>query len=374
MKIGFILVILALLPPSLLWSSSFAQSSPRACLQGSSENSQFINALSGSSAGRNSLLGAFQAASAPEDGKGPFWKGLGRDPISFLKDTHASHENCAMGKNSMSNYQQILHAIAIPKISKQCIRASIQRDVSGGNNYCASDSGPAKTYTNVATGQCINDEVVSYYQWAIQQAYACLAYESAGPLDMKLILKIFNNESAFAAFQNSSRGLGLGQLTTNAISDLPAERQPAVFRRILSSTRKECTPFKTALRAGQPTKKSNICLFQNPNNGIARQLIYSMGYMLRIRDGLMNLPKELSAIGIEDIRYANLILAVKYSSEAKIASQLLQHLKNNPKESFEKFNAYVEKNTNYATDIKSTFQDMQNIDPSIKSAADCIQY
>lgn len=370
MKIGFFIVILALLP----WSSSFAQSPARACLQGSSENSQLINAINSPSAARDSLISAFQEALANKGAKGPFWRGLGRNPLSFLEDTHASHSNCEMAKNSLSDYQKILHAIAIPKISKQCIRASIQRDVSGGNNYCASDSGPKKTYSSVATGQCINDEVVSYYQWAIQQAYACLAYESAGPLDMKLILKIFNNESAFAAFQDSPGGLGLGQLTTNAISDMPAERQPAVFRSILSSTRKECTPFKTALRAGQPDKKSNVCQFQNPNNGIARQLIYSMGYMIRIRDGLLDLPKELSKIGIEDIRYANLILAVKYSSEAKIASQLLQHLKNNPKQSFEKFNAYVEKHTNYATDIKSTFQDMQNIDPSIKSAADCIQY
>lgn len=366
MKSGFFLVILALLP----WSSLFAQTPPKACLQGHSDNLELALAVQRFSSPQKTLLGNFGKQTDR------FWRNLGQSPLPFLEDAHANHQNCLLSNDSMSDYQKILHAIRIPTIATKCIVASVQRRIPGGNNYCSQDSGSPKRYANAQVGQCITNEVVNYYQWAIQQAYACLAYESAGPLDMKLIFKIFNNESGFSPFQRSGAGLGIGQLTTPAVADMATETSPGILDKVLKSGRKECQPFQAALKESRPSEisQSMVCHFQNPNNGIARQLIYSMGYLLRIRDGLMNIPEKLKATGIEDIRFANLILAVKYSAEASKAPMLLQHLLNKPKQSFEQFNAYVEEQTRYADDMKEKMEELKQIDPSIKSAADCIQY
>lgn len=370
MKSGFFSAISVL----LLWSSAQAITSTNACLQGKAGNSEFEQVIHSRKTAPDSLLGLFTAATdrAREE---QYWTHLGRNPLPFLEDTHASHTNCGLTHNRLSDYQKITHAIEIPKIKRECIAASVQRRIPGGNNYCDGDGdrSPLK-YTQNLNGQCITDEIVSYYQWAIRQAYACISYEADGPLDMKLIFRIYNNESGFTPFQKGNAGMGIGQLTTSAVSDMAQEKKPGILDRVMSSDRPECRPFQAALRAGKPTSTSEICQFQNPNNGIARQLIYTMGYLVRIRDGLMNMPEKLKAKGIEDIRFANLILAIKYSAEAAIAPKLLTHLLQNPKMSYAAFAKYVEDETHYADNMKKTFEDLRQHDPSIKSVEDCIEY
>ena len=371
MKLHLFVAISAL----ILWSKPYAAPTPLMCLQGNSSNNEFAKTLQSQKPGSTSLMTAYSSHLAQEQAE-LFWTRLGKNPVPFLKDTHASHKNCMMEHDYVTDYQKILHAIEVPSVKMQCLNAALKRTVPGGNNYCSSDSAapPSKTYASNTVGQCITDEIAKYYQWALRQAYSCIAYESSGPLDLKLIFRIFNNESGFSMFQKATGGMGIGQLTTDAISDMSKEKVPGVFDRIARSNRKECKPFQQALKEHRPKTSSEICHFQNPNQGLARQLIYSIGYLVRTRDGLMNIPQKLNEVGIEDIRYANLILAIRYSAEASKAPALLSHLLKNPKMSLADFTKYVESKTKYADDMKRSFASMQQIDPSLTTIEDCIEY
>lgn len=197
------------------------------------------------------------------------------------------------------------NTVPSPSIAKECILASMKR-LPGNKGYVCgydekeinleSEPGDQKIqkYYGRASGntaQCIDDSMVDYMHHSINMAIKC--FSNIAPIDSKTIFKIINNETAFNVSISSRDGRGIGQITSPAAAELTHPKLgngKYILKSVMQNPNPACTPFRhiaeNDLRDGPPLKNrvKSICAWVNPGDGLARNLMYTMGYYLTLRD------------------------------------------------------------------------------------------
>lgn len=224
-----------------------------------------------------------------------------------------------------------------PSIAKECILASMKR-LPGNKGYVCGydekeinleaepgDQKIQKYYGRASgnTAQCIDDSMVDYMHYSVNMAIKC--FSNIAPIDSKTIFKIINNETAFNLSISSRDGRGIGQITTPAAAELTHPKLgngKYILKSVMQNPNPACTPFRNIaendLRDGPPLKNrlKSICAWVNPGDGLARNLMYTIGYYLTLRDHYIKgyLEKRNKSLA-ENTQLLNDLTAVAYGRE-----------------------------------------------------------
>lgn len=228
------------------------------------------------------------------------------DPLAEAFRSYQTAE-CAQALNGPPTLRQFLKIADLYKdihnsvsetvptfIKKQCVEASLQRDISQKAYAC--QGGSAKSFDNSGKNTpCLNQDSVDYIHYSVNLAIKCFA-TIAEPIDPRFLLKKINTETGFNFFLASDGGTGLGQLTSSPVKDLAGQKKTKgegnarkVLEDLAASNDSSCEPFKRVLQKDlknpPPTPPiDNVCKYVAPNDGLARALIMGMGYYIYNRD------------------------------------------------------------------------------------------
>lgn len=187
------------------------------------------------------------------------------------------------------------------KISRACIEASLQRD-SGGDGFACATETPQKFIQKGSTAACLNNRVVDHIEFAVNDAIACFASEYKA-LDPRFVLKKINNETGFNFFLAYPGGKGIGQLTSDPVDEIAGWKDRKgkfikgnafyILEDLISNNNPSCRPFREAIKNDlknpppSPSLEKNYCAWVSPGDGLARNLVYSFGYYIHVRDKII---------------------------------------------------------------------------------------
>lgn len=187
------------------------------------------------------------------------------------------------------------------KIKKECIEASLQRELIGDGYSCLTQK-PKKFEYSGSSIPCLNQKSVDYIHFAVNEALNCLSTERTA-IDPRFILKKFNNETGFNFFLAYSGGKGIGQLTSDPVDDIAGWRSANgkfnvgnaryILQDLVKSKNPACKPFIETIKNDldmpppSPAKEANYCHWVSPGDGLARNLVYSLGYYVYVRDKIV---------------------------------------------------------------------------------------
>lgn len=190
-----------------------------------------------------------------------------------------------------------------PRVAKQidrkCLDASIKRDIAGDGYQCTA-KGKIK-FKNSPNSPCYTPHVADFVQFTLNEGIECLS-QGREPIDARIILKKLNLETGFNFYMANDGGKGIGQLTDPPIKDLSGWTENGKFRKgdaqhilkgIAESKSPYCKSFKSMAEedlkspAPLPGNPANYCHWVNPGNGVARNIMYALGYFIHLRDDLI---------------------------------------------------------------------------------------
>lgn len=255
-----------------------------------------------------------------------------RDPLTmaFLQ-TESGCETCVVAQAKMSISSQTFFASMSSvlkygsQIKKECIEASMQREPSNVGYSCNGKT-PKKFNNWGKTTPCLSQKTVDFVHYAVNQALSCMS-SGRTPIDPRFILKKFNNETAFNFYIAHEGGKGIGQLTSNPVKDIAGWYEKGrgftkgnafhVLTELMESTNPACAPFKEIIKKDltkpppSPAFERNYCDWVRPGDGVARNLIYSLGYYIYMRDGIIKPALQKRAKKLADnsdvINYLTLV-------------------------------------------------------------------
>ncbi|MGZ3768915.1 MAG: hypothetical protein ACXVCR_04850 [Bdellovibrio sp.] len=183
------------------------------------------------------------------------------------------------------------------KIKKECIEASLQREVNNDGFFCDGIPKKPSKFDNKIDPPCLKENIVDFIHYSVNQALNCFSSQREA-IDSRFILKKINNESGFNFFLGYSGGTGLGALTSHPIKDtwgyfdenknFVKGRVKKVLEEILESPYPSCKPFieiiKKDMAKNPPYPTDNYCTWIKPGEGLGRNLIYSLAYYVFVRD------------------------------------------------------------------------------------------
>jgi hypothetical protein len=177
-----------------------------------------------------------------------------------------------------------------PSIKKECVSASLQR-FPGNKSYACIDGKliPAG-YVSGGNPPCVTQEMSDYMAFSVNRAINCMS--DISKVDPKSILNKFNTETGFNPSLSSVNGKGLGQLTTPAINEMTwpeskGGRGRFVLEAIKNSSNPECNSFKSVAENDlkqEAVKLRESCDWLGFGDGLTRNLIYSIGYYVTLRE------------------------------------------------------------------------------------------
>ncbi|NUN05656.1 MAG: hypothetical protein HUU57_07835 [Bdellovibrio sp.] len=259
-------------------------------------------------------------------------------------------------------------AADIKKIKKECIEASIQRTPGNTGYVCGPGNAKARAFDNAGdSAPCLDQSSVDYMHFAINEALKCFAAEFK-PIDTRFILKKYNNETAFNFFLSYGGGKGLGQLTSAPTLDIGGGNAEYILKDIVNSESPACEPFKNVakndLKNGPPrlASSANVCAWVSPGEGLTRNLIYSLGYYVHLRDKfiLPVLRRRAPALA-NNSGLADDFTLISYGPDGlKEAKSLMDALKVSDKSNPDKIRLELEKNNDYYQQTEQKMSELQD--------------
>lgn len=336
-----------------------------ACIQGNIHKLQLHRRIAEkSNAKLDTFLGYYQRerdfTGLIEEAKDSYLKSMGRRPF-----TPSDRFEQAMGRSCtytlpminmlQEQFEKINGAVTLPQISNKCIRASLRRSNNTKGWSCESETSRAKPIGSAGVdGPCITAQVSDYLTWAVNKAIACLN-DPDKPIDVELIYKKLNNETGFSFFSASGGGVGIGQLTTDAIEQI--NKNTKLVERVFNSPNPACRPFAKAM-GRKPRDSSRYCEWLDPSEGVARNLIYSIGYFLNSRDVLaQELNKGLTSLGILDARYYNVGALATYGKGGLTNQTAIVDAARQSPHNFADFLSVAKNSSLYIQQIESKYQE-----------------
>lgn len=189
-------------------------------------------------------------------------------------------------------------------ISTRCIEEAMKIETGGKSFYCfiankQSSSGQQNSIEKVVpktSKECIDDKLVDYVSFSVNSAIQCISdsvKSDFGPIDSQHIFEKLTNESAFDyTLSDPSKGISVGQITGPAIAEIASPEignGNYILQQISKSESKHCKGFRSValddiIKKPSKIKLDNLCKWVSPGDGLARSLIYSIGYYLTLRD------------------------------------------------------------------------------------------
>lgn len=270
------------------------------------------------------------------------------------------------------------------KITQECIAASMTREA-GGDGYICGATKRARPYGKAHgnTLQCVNDDMADYLTFAVNSAIQCMSSigptsEETNPIDSRVIYKKINNETAFNPSLAASIGVGVGQLTTWAVKDIAKKNGNGryILEKIAESKKQECQGFKKV--AVKDLKKrptvQETCAWVSPGDGLARSLIYSVGYYLTLRDQYIipALKKRSASHLINNTTLVSDLTAIAYGHEGlKQAKLLMDKFRTNEKTKAQDLQRKIRSKSDYLQKIQGKMREIACIrngkDPNRKN-------
>lgn len=276
------------------------------------------------------------------------------------------------------------------KINPECIAASLLRKPGnegftcdyptpkeGKSGFSATTQSVQRSYGTAAgkTLQCVTKDMVNYLSYAVNSAIQCLSPED--PIDSRVIFKKLNNETAFNPSIAWNGGVGIGQITSIAADEISNKKRGKgnyLLEEVANSQKPECEGFKSValkdLKARPPIHKQNRCAWVSPGDGLARNLIYSIGYYLVMRDqyikpALQNRSGEL----LNNRELISDLTAISYGAEGlEHTLWLLQKHRVNEKTTAEDLQKKIRKGSKYLANIKDKMHEVsclrKGLDPA----------
>lgn len=353
------------------------------CIQGSEKKTQIHDLISAQAPDVNGgLAGYYQLSKESTISRA----------VASLRDLPA---NCLPHKETLnelfSQEAQIQNIASHYRIKHECFVAAMKRNHFNEEYFCPSSStkNPNKSGKNPNaavdlgkpgdSGECVSTTMVDYVEYAFHEAISCLS-DPQKPIDPVTIFAMMNNESAFHFYVAYSGGVGVGQLTTDAINAVNKHPgAPDYLEQVRNSKNPHCAPFKKAL--SEPLKNSydnDHCPLLQPSEGFARSLIYSISYFLMTRDYLMkDVINFFNDAGEGRAPFFNYSALVMYGPKAlKEQANVIAAYKAS-KQNFNKFRDLLDKKASYGKDtIDKADEVIKSSDtgPDIKRLGDCLEF
>lgn len=258
-------------------------------------------------------------------------------------------------------------------IKRECIAVAMQRQPGNDGYTCdysmsrdikrgfspATKSVPRKYGTaGGKTLQCVNNDLVDYMHFSVNTAIQCLS--PTNPIDSRVIFQKFNNETGFNHTLASKGGVGLVQTTNSAVKELttPAGKGKYILQNVANSMKKSCEGFKNI--AQQDLKKrpvinsNNYCSWVSSGDGLARSLLYGIGYYIVMRDNYVTpILKNRSLELATDKEIVGSLTAISYGYEGiKHSRWLMQKFRAGKSTNAASFLKNVQNNSRYLKDMK----------------------
>lgn len=261
-------------------------------------------------------------------------------------------------------------------IKKECIVAAMKRnpgnkgyicDYEGKDGPNASKQIVPRYYGRAAgeTAQCVDENMTDYIHYAVNSAIQCLS--GVGKVDSKTVFRKINNESAFNISVASDGGVGMAQLTSIAVKEMLDKdlgKGRYVLDHISNSTDTSCNGFKDVatqdLKKSPSTSVANRCAWLSPGDGLARNLMYSIGYYLTMRDKyLMPVLKRQAPALMNDEGLLNDLTSIAYGAEGiSHVRALLKRFRVNNKTNVTELKKKIRANSVYLGAIKSKMKEV----------------
>lgn len=267
--------------------------------------------------------------------------------------------------------KETLHLASAPpevkQIKKECIEASIQRTPGNTGYVCSAEKSRGRAFENFGeSAPCMDQNSVDYLHFAINEALKCFAAEFK-PIDTRFILKKYNNETAFNFFLGYAGGKGLGQLTSAPTLDIGGGNAEYILKGIANSESPACEPFKSVakndLKNGPPrlASSANICAWVSPGEGLTRNLIYSLGYYVHLRDkSVMPFLKRRAPTLAARSGLADDFTLISYGPDGlKEAKSLMDALRVSDKSNPDKIRSELERNNDYYQQTEQKMGELQ---------------
>lgn len=239
-------------------------------------------------------------------------------------------------KDMITWTQDLLHvATPLPaKIKKECIEASLQREINAEGFSCS--NGQPKAFSNTGNTPCLDQKSSDYIHFAINMGLNCLSSVRGSPLDSRYILKKINTETAFNFFLANRGGKGIGQLTGILVDDMSGVmkkdrsgkeklvpgRGSYILEALADSKNPACAPFKNVALADskkappEPGIPKNYCSWLSPGDGLTRNLMYTLGYYAFLQDKVITPFMKRNAPALaKDPDFINYMTMIAYGPD-----------------------------------------------------------
>ncbi|WP_413287557.1 hypothetical protein [Bdellovibrio sp. HCB337] len=274
-----------------------------------------------------------------------------------------------------------------PQISRECIEASMKRAPGNDGYSCRyptvreaqhgfdpNKQSIANKYGKAGgnTLQCVNNEMVDYMHFAVNNAIDCMS--PGRPIDSRAIFQKLNNETGFNPSIAYPGGIGIGQITTSAIRELTTDagKGQHIFEDIVSSKKESCQSFKSIakkdLQSYPPVR--NRCSYNSMGDGLARSLMYAIGYYITMRDDyLIPALDTRSSKMVSNDELVSKLAAIAYGGEGiKHAKWLVQKYRVNERTDTKAFIKTLHNESTYlkqtAGKMRETLCLQKGVDPS----------
>lgn len=298
------------------------------------------------------------------------------------------------------------------KISFQCAKSSLQRQVFQNSYSCEEKVSPMgqsywerrnfKSGTNKAP--CVDNNVLGYVQFVSNLTLECInslrmSNGETADLDTGLTFSKINNESAFNFYTSYEGGVGLGQLTKYSVQEMNIlaltdkngkylrDKKGNLIRKkdkfgndvkgagrkyldqIINSNLSACKSLSSViqhdLEDGYMEPRNPSCEWLSLETGIARNLIYSMGYFAYLKTSVIYPELKIRAPGLQNNNeILNYLTLVSYGpngmsrAKALIRTLNMNRNKSNPRRitSMLKTNKYIAATLNKAKEVEAINQ------------------
>ena len=277
------------------------------------------------------------------------------EPESFLA-TFLNHKNRKLCEphylhtRNLTNYLMSEGDLRF-RISRDCIRESMMniKDITAYRADCDNDMQGVSSRRKMVSGRkgdtCLTESMVDYVHFAVDEATKCVNAISEYPIDPMILFKKFNRESGFGYYLQSERGNGVGQLTSIAMKEMVMDKHDGKVYRDKALETPACRNFHNMLskpvdfpkinrrdsagnvimgKDGKPLKTQvvRICQLVNSQDGLARNLFYSMALFSHNRDTHRNaIGKKMRKLGIFNETTINYMTLVSYGRNGLVHAE-----------------------------------------------------
>lgn len=249
---------------------------------------------------------------------------------SFIEAYYKSKNmlSCNCSSKTLSEVVTSMKDKITSKIDKQCVKQSmvnLPNTLKSTNRILCERNGQSSRPLPIKSKKqdlCIDDEVVDYVNWAVNEAVQCVNSLTDRPVPPEITFMKLNRESKFGFYLQYHGGIGIAQMTTAGVNGV-VENAPHLIDKAKQS--KSCESFHQLLEKPlQYTKGGAVrhCQLLGVGEGVGRNLFLGLALLIHHRDtGINALGKWFNRRGLTDNNKINYLSFISYGRNGYAASK-----------------------------------------------------